>query len=131
MELADFVNVTKYPASLQFLLLTIGPVLMAMPLIARWRGPLAAKIGVFGKVPFFFYFVHIPLINGLSLLWQQASFGAVTRDFYDKASWPVGYEPNLWRTYLVWAGVVFVLYWPCKWFANMKRRRSDWWLSYV
>jgi hypothetical protein len=55
----------------------------------------------------------------------------VTRDFYDKSSWPVGYEPNLWRTYLVWAGVVLVLYWPCKWFANMKWRRSDWWLSYV
>jgi uncharacterized membrane protein len=131
MQVADFLNVTKYPASLQFLLITIGPVLMVMPLLARWQGPLARWIGVFGKVPFFFYIVHIAVIHAVSLVWQQASFGATTRDFYDTASWPAGYEPNLLRLYLVWAGVVLVLYWPCKWFAGVKRRRSDWWLSYL
>jgi len=130
MELADFLNVTKYPASLQYLLLTLGPVLLVIPLVSRWRGALATKIGVYGKVPFFFYVVHIPLIHAASLLWQQASFGATTRDFLDRTSWPDGYEPNLLWLYLAWAAVVLVLYWPCTWFAGVKRRRSDWWLSY-
>ncbi len=131
MSVAEFLNVTKYPPSLQFVLVTLGPALMLMPLLARWQGPIAARIGVFGKVPFFFYLVHIPLIHALSLLWQEATFGTASRIFYDVSSWPEGYEPNLWRAYLVWAAVVFALYWPCKWFAGLKKRRKDWWLSYL
>jgi hypothetical protein len=50
---------------------------------------------------------------------------------FDRSTWPAAYEPNLLRAYAVWAILVFALYWPCRWFMNLRRRRSDWWLSYL
>jgi uncharacterized membrane protein len=128
----SFLNVTKYPPSLCYLMMTIGP---AMLLLAWWdRGsPLLLKpLVVFGRVPFFYYLLHIPLIHGLAYLTGMIRFGRA--DFTNVIA---GLTPppeagfGLATTYLVWASVILALYLPCRWFANLKRRRRDLaWLSY-
>ena len=129
--LFSFINTTKYPPSLLYLLMTLGPAIALMPLLERWRGPVAKAVEVFGRVPFFYYVLHLPLIHACARLWYWIAFDAPTMSLFDRSTWAAGYEPNLLRAYAVWAILVFGLYWPCRWFMNLRRRRSDWWLSYL
>lgn len=73
-----FLNTTKYPASLSFLLMTLGPVIALMPLLERLTGPVARAITLFGRVPFFFYMLHIPLIHALALVVSKIRLGYVS-----------------------------------------------------
>jgi len=124
-------NVSKYPPSLQYLLMTLGPVLLLLPLLERWRGGLADRISVFGRVPFFFYLLHLPLIHLGSVIAGQLAFG-YTFKLFDTQPAPPGYEPNLLRVYVVWALVILILYPLCRWYAGYKsRHKEQWWLSYL
>ena len=129
--LLSFLNTTKYPASLSFLLMTLGPTIALVPLLDRARGPVARWLSVFGRVPFFYYVIHIPLAHASARVWLWLAYDAPRMNVYDSTQWAPGYHPNLARAYLVWAVLVFALYWPCRWFMNVRRRRSDWWLSYL
>ena len=129
--LIGFLNVEKYPPSLQFLLMTLGPALIAMPFLERWRGRLAEGIAVFGRVPFFFYVIHMPVIHLGAIIWSQFMFGKIEWQFGGPDAYPPGYEQNLWLVWGVWVAVVLLLYPACKWYAALKRRRKDWWLSYL
>ena len=136
--LFSFMNCHKYPPSLLYLLMTLGPALLVLAALDRgmigWLKPLL----VFGRVPLFYYLLHLPLIHGLAVL---ASYWA-----YGRADWwfanppegpdapilrPADYGYGLPVVYLVWIGVVLVLYPVCRWFAGVKRRRRDPWLSYL
>ncbi|HKE46916.1 MAG TPA: heparan-alpha-glucosaminide N-acetyltransferase domain-containing protein [Rhodanobacteraceae bacterium] len=125
-------NTTKYPPSLQYLLMTIGPSLLLMPLLESWRGAIADRVAVFGRVPFFFYVLHLPLIHLAALIWTETAFGASTLgDFFHNEFVP-GYTPSLLRVYLVWAAVIVVTYPLCAWYAAYKRAHKDnKWLSYL
>ena len=134
--LLSFLNATKYPASLAFLLMTLGPTLALVPLLQRARGALARWITVFGRVPFFFYVLHIPLIHTLALLVSKIRLGQVSPWLF--TNHPMGNPPppdgDTWSLpllYVVWAAAILTLYLPCRWFADLKARRSDWWLRYV
>ncbi|RFB05330.1 DUF1624 domain-containing protein [Parvularcula marina] len=131
MSVVSFVNVLKYPPSLQFLLMTLGPALLLIPLLEKWSGAWADRVSVFGKVPFFFYVIHIPFVHATAWLWQIIQYGDIMEMFFDPSTWPEEYAPNLLRAYIAWASTIFILYWPCKWFAGLKKRRKDWWLSYL
>jgi len=123
-------NVSKYPPSLQYLLMTLGPVLLLLPLLERWHGGLARRITVFGRVPFFFYLLHLPLIHLGSLIAVRLVYG-VTLPLVG-GSPPPGYEPSLLRVYVVWALVILMLYPLCRWYADYKaRHKEQWWLSYL
>ena len=125
-------NTTKYPPSLQYLLMTIGPALLVMPLLERWRGTLADMVAVFGRVPFFFYVLHLPLIHLAALIWTELAFGASTLGDFFHSEFPAGYEPSLVRCYLVWIAVIVVTYPLCAWYARYKRAHKDnKWLSYL
>ena len=129
----SFLNTTKYPPSLLFLLMTLGPALIALALFDRASGPLAAFFIVFGRVPMFYYVLHLYLIHTLAV-----AAGLVHGD-------PVGFlfqnitpdQVPLWWgfglpvVYAVWLLAIVILYPMCHWFAEVKRRRRDWWLSYV
>lgn len=128
-------NATKYPASLDFLLMTLGPTLALMPLLGRLRGGLARAVALFGRVPMFFYLLHIPLIHLLAIGVSQLRLGTVSPWLF--ANHPMGAPPvpdgytwSLPLLYAVWALAVLLLYFPCRWFAGLKARRSDPWLSY-
>lgn len=134
--LLAFLNTTKYPASLNFLLMTLGPAIALVPLLQRANGALARMITVFGRVPFFYYVLHIPLIHLLALLVSRIRFGAV--DPWLFANHPMGNPPppsgyvwSLPLLYLVWAITIAVLYFPCRWFATIKAARRSWWLQYL
>lgn len=125
-------NTTKYPPSLQYLLMTIGPALVVMPLLERWRGAAADRVAVFGRVPFFFYVLHLPLIHLAALIWTELAFNASTLGDFFHSEFPAGYTPSLLRAYLVWIAVILVMYPLCAWYAAYKRAHKDnKWLSYL
>jgi uncharacterized membrane protein len=127
----SFVNTTKYPPSLQYLLMTLGPAIALIPALERWRGGVARVFETFGRVPFFYYVIHVPLVHASARAWYWIAFDAPRAALFDRAQWPAGYEPSLLRAYAVWAVTVFLLYWPSRWFMELRRRRRDWWLSYL
>lgn len=127
----SFFNTNKYPPSLSYLLMTLGPALLFIPLLERWRGRFASIVEVFGKAPFFFYVLHLPVIHLAGSAWQYLSLKALVNPMMPANTWPDAYEPNLFRAYLAWVVIVMVLYWPCRWFMNLRRRNKAWWLSYL
>ena len=134
--LLAFLNTTKYPASLDFLLMTLGPIIALLPLLANLRGPVARAITVFGRVPFFFYMLHIPLIHALALVVSKVRLGVVSPWLFANHPMgnpepPDGYVWSLPLLYLVWAIAIALLYFACRWFAALKLKRSDWWLQYL
>jgi len=134
--LFDFLNTSKYPASLQFLLMTLGPTIALVPLVDDARGTVARWLAVFGRVPFFYYMLHIPLIHVLAIAVSLVTTGGVSPWLFENHPMgnpppPPGYTWSLGTLYLVWALAVALLYPACRWFARLKARRSDWWLGYV
>jgi uncharacterized membrane protein len=132
----DFLNCTKYPPSLDYLLMTLGPALVALALFERWQGRLQRAIETIGRVPMFYYLLHIPLIHGVAVALALASHGSAGWLFSDTfgppgSGAPAGYGFPLWVVYAVWLGVVLALYLPCRWYADYKRSHRQWWLSYV
>ena len=132
----SFLNTTKYPPSLLYLLMTLGPALLFLWAVdagtPRWLRP-ALTIG---KGPMFYYLLHIPLIHLLAVAVCYARYGQVHWMFESPGlgqfpiTKPAGWGYSLPIVYLVWAVVVVALYPLCRWFAGLKQRRSDAWLSY-
>jgi len=132
----SFLNTTKYPPSLLFLLMTLGPAILLLWAIdggtPRWMKPAL----VFGRVPMFYYLLHIPLIHLLAIVVCYARYGQVHWMFEsnDLGSFPItappGWGYSLPVVYFVWLVVVLALYPVCRWFAGVRQRRSDPWLSY-
>jgi uncharacterized membrane protein len=132
----SFVNCQKYPASLLFTLMTLGPSITLLGLFEWAKGPVARFFVVFGRVPFFFYLLHIPLIHGLAVGLDYLRFGwsPMAKD----GCWsvagsqpPAEYGVSLPVVYVVWVAVVLLLYPLCRWFAGVKQRHRWAWLSYL
>jgi uncharacterized membrane protein len=132
----QFLGTNKYPASLLFLLMTLGPTILVLPLLERARGPVARVLTVFGRVPFFYYVLHIPLIHLIFVALSLVRFGSVipwltaNHPMFAPPA-PPGYTYSLLALYAITVLVVGLLYFPCRWFADLKSRRSDRWLSYL
>jgi uncharacterized membrane protein len=127
----DFLNTTKYPPSLLFLLMTLGPAAVFCAYTDRMHGFFKDMFVMFGRVPFAFYVAHFYLLHLLSLLLgtlQGFSLGELMTfpPFY-----PQGYGVSLLAVYGVWILVIAILYPFCRWVANVKARNKAWWLSYV
>lgn len=132
----SFLNTTKYPPSLLYLLMTLGPALLFLWAVdggtPRWLRPAL----IIGKVPMFYYILHIPLIHLLAIAVCYARNGQMHWMFEspDLGNFPItkppGWGYSLPIIYLVWAVVVIMLYPLCRWFAELRQRRSDAWLSY-
>ncbi len=131
-----FLNTTKYPASLSFLLMTLGPTIALVPVLEKVGGALARWIALLGRVPFFFYVLHIPLIHALAIGVSLIRSGSV--DPWLFANHPMGAPPppdgyswSLALLYAVWAVAIVILFFACRWFAGVKARRTDAWLRYL
>ncbi len=128
----SFVNCEKYPPSLLYLMMTLGPALILLSLLERARGRLADWVTVFGRVPFLYYVAHIFLIHLLAVVFAQVVYGDGTwliGRFPPQK--PAGYGQGLPGVYAVWIVVVVTLYPLCTWFAALKQRRREWWWSYL
>jgi uncharacterized membrane protein len=131
-----FLRVRKYPPSLDFLLMTLGPSLIALASLERARGWLAAAVVTFGRVPLFFFVVHIYVAHALAVATAYAQGGTATfllsnHGVASTTSYPEWYGFGLPGVYAIWLLIVVVLYPVCRWFAGVKARRRDWWLSYL
>ena len=134
-------NCTKYPPSLLYLLMTLGPAIMGLALFDRPLGPLARPLITFGRVPLFFYLLHVPLIHGGAVLLDIIRFGkspqladgpwAVSIEAIKKGDISPDYGVSLPVVYLLWIAAVVILYWPCRWWAGVKQRHRHWLLSYL
>ena len=134
--LIRFLNTTKYPASLLFLLMTLGPAIAVIPTLEQARGALARWLAVFGRVPFFYYVLHLPLIHVAAVLISlvrtpSQTWWLVANHPMAPPPVPEGYTWSLPLLYVVAAGVVVALYFPCRWFASVKVRSKNPWLSYL
>jgi uncharacterized membrane protein len=121
--LLSFLNCEKYPPSLLYLMMTLGPALMLLASLEHARGPFACVLTTFGQVPFFYYVVHIYLIHALVVATGLAMTGAFT------STPAIGL--GLPGIYLVWLLVLVLLYPLCRWFAGLKERGTGWWWSYL
>ncbi|MEP7380720.1 MAG: heparan-alpha-glucosaminide N-acetyltransferase domain-containing protein [Gemmatimonadota bacterium] len=133
----SYINTTKYPPSLLFLLMTLGPIVLLLRALEGGTPAWLRPAHVFGKVPLFYYLLHVPLIHLTAVLVCFARYGDVHWMFQSNnlgqypVTQPPGWPLGLPWVYLIWAGVVVTLYPLCRWFASVKRRRTDWWLGYL
>jgi uncharacterized membrane protein len=133
LTVASFFNALKYPPSLDYLLMTLGPMLIVLALVEQARGPVARWLSVYGRVPLFFYVVHIFVAHALAVLLAFAQSGAPRRIpvVTDPGAIPPWYGVPLPGVYLAWALVVALMYYPCRGMAALKNTRRDWWLRYL
>jgi uncharacterized membrane protein len=137
LTIIAFFNTLKYPPSLDYLLMTLGPALIVLACldgVTAERGP-GRVLLVFGRVPLFYYVIHIFLIHAMAIF--------VGLLFHQPVSWlwhggfigqtpPAGYGHGLLFVYLMWLIALLILYLPCKWYMAFKSRHRDWvWLSYL
>jgi len=131
----SFFNVSKYPPSLLYVLITLGVSLLCLLGLQRLRGLLARVLLAYGRTPLFTYVLHIYVVHGASLVAamlagypasDHASFLADPFRLYK-----AGFGFNLLVVYVVWLAILVALYPASRWFAEVKRRRREWWLSYL
>lgn len=136
-SLLSLLNVTKYPPSLLYTLITLGPALIFLALSEKPLNSFTEKIVVFGRVPFFYYLVHIYLIHLFAMIGAQLSgyhwSDMILNDRVNKVEKLKGYGFDLSIVYFVWIGLILILYPFCKWFDRYKRTyQSKYrWLSYL
>jgi uncharacterized membrane protein len=132
--LFQLLNQRKYPASSLFLLMTLGPSIALLPLVERARRPIADAFATFGRVPLFYYLLHIPLIHATALVVWYLRDGVVGAERFATAPYVSIPEPQQWGLpllYLVFAVDVAILYVACRRFAALKAERSRPWMRYL
>jgi len=136
LTVVSFFNTLKYPPSLDYLLMTLGPALILLALldgIKAERG-LSRFLLVFGRVPLFYYVLHIYVIHAIAIVASLATHQPVWHGtvIADHAQRQLGYGHDLAFVYAMWLLAVAILYLPCLWFMELRRRHRDWtWLSYL
>lgn len=136
LSVISYFNTLKYPPSLDYLLMTLGPSLILLGLLDRVKAVrgLSRILLVFGRVPLFYYLLHLYIIHGIAIVatlafHQPVWHGTVIADFAQR---PPGYGHGLVFVYAMWLLAVAILYMPCLWFMELRSRHRDWtWLSYL
>ena len=136
MTVMSIFNVTKYPPSLLYLLMTLGTTLLFLANTEGLKGKVVNFFCVFGRVPFFYYIIHIYLIHVIALIAAKLTgFGwqnMILLMFITKVEALKGYGFSLWIVYLIWVGIILLLYPLCKKFDRYKQSHKEkWWLSYL
>ncbi len=136
LTILSFFNVTKYPPSLAFLLITIGPSFLILYLVENMKNKITDFFLVFGKVPLFYYFLHVLVIHILAIVIHMILGGdwrdlILTAEVFINATL-VNYGYPLWVVYVLWIAVILGLFPICKKYMKYKRNNSDkWWLRYL
>ena len=137
--LFSFINCEKYPPSLLYLLMTLGPALIALALFEGISNPLHRCLVILGRVPLFYYLLHLAVIHALAVAFAYAEYGRADWMFRNPPlpitssvlQFPKDYGYGLATVYAIWVSVVLSLYPLCRWFARVKERRRGAWLSYL
>lgn len=131
-----FLGQRKYPASQLFLLMTLGPIIALLPVAERANGWMSNVLAVFGRVPLFYYLLHIPIIHTLALVVSLVRDGRMSPWLFanhpmQPPPQPDGYMWSLGMLYTVFVVAVALLYLPCRWYMQVKTRRKDSWLRFI
>ena len=136
----SFLNTTKYPPSLDFLLMTLGPALIVLSWFDRLPWPRSNPLIVFGRVPLFYFVLHFFAAHLAIAVLSLIRYGSSALTFMRQPvpsmggpaqAFPAGFGYGLWVAYAVWIAIVIALYPLCKWYAAVKERNRSWWLSYL
>jgi len=128
----SFLALTKYPPSLDFVLATLGPILMLTPLLERFGGRLSGALQTYGRVPLFYYVGHLYALHLIALALGVAVQGKPAAAFLVNPGQIAGFGFGLPVVYAIWAALVLGFYPLCAWYGGVKRRHRDWrWLSYL
>ena len=133
MTLLSFINVSKYPPSLMYVLATLGTSMLLLLALEKLTGPLQRLLLAFGRTPLFTYLLHIYLVHGLAI--AIGVIGGIPVSYY--LNFLMKFQQGgsqgfgLPVVYIVWLAIVLMLYPLASWFARVKRQRRDWWLSYI
>jgi uncharacterized membrane protein len=138
LTIASFLNCEKYPPSFLYLLMTLGPMLLALAAFEHVRARASNPLLVFGRVPLFYYLLHVPLLHTGAVVaaqWRYGYFAFILERPPSlrgpRPGFPADYGFDLWVVYLVWAAVVLALYPLCRWYAGVKQRSKSPVLSYL
>lgn len=135
--LLSFLNANKYPPSLLYLMMTLGPASLILWMLDGGTPRVRKAALTFGKVPMFYFMLHLPLIHLVAIAVCYARYGEVHWMFESArldqfpVTRPPGWGYSLPVVYGIWIGIVFALYPLCVWFAGVKQRGRDWWLGYL
>jgi uncharacterized membrane protein len=133
LSVISFLNCEKYPPSLLYLLMTLGPAIAILPALERARGWISRFFITFGRVPLFYYVIHIPFIHLLAIGYSAVAIHQT--DFLTSGGlpgqWPDAYGVSLPWVYGVWISTVVILYFPSRWYADVKKRKRSRWMSYL
>ena len=130
----NLLNQQKYPASQIFLLMTLGPAIALLPWAARAKGFVADALDTFGRVPMFYYIMHLLVIHTLAVVTMTAKGAGFDASWYASAPYtriPPEARWNLPLLYLVWAIAIVILYFVCSWYARRKREKPAPWMAYL
>ena len=132
----SFFNPNKYPPSLMYLLMTLGPVFLLLAYSEKIKGKVVNFFSVFGRVPFFYYIIHLYVIHFIALLVAEfTGFGwekMILHDWLTELPELKGFGFSLVVVYVIWIFIIAMLYPICKWFDEYKMKHKDkWWLSYL
>jgi len=135
LSIISFFNVTKYPPSLLYTCMTIGTALLILAFTENVKNKFTSILFVYGNVPFFYYLCHWYLIRTSTVVIFFLS-GFNSSQIINPKQGPILFQPDefgfsLGWLYLIWFCLIFILYFPCRWFANYKRTHTQWWLSYL
>lgn len=134
LSVISFFNVSKYPPSLMYLCMTIGPGLIFLSAVEKVNNAFTRILKVYGSVPFFYYMLHFYLLRFFNIILFFVQ-GYTAKNIITPKSImlfrPVEYGVNLFGVYVVWFLVIVTLYLPCRWFSNYKKTHQQWWLSYL
>ena len=130
----SFINTTKYPPSLLYVCMTVGPALIALAFLENTKGKIRNILIVYGRVPFFYYVCHFYVIRIVNIIFFY-TLGYSSEHINEPGNIflfrPASFGYNLGIVYLIWFCIIALLYIPCKWFMTYKASHNHWWLSYL
>ena len=130
----SFLDTSKYPPSLQYTCMTIGPALLFMAFIENVKAGWAKVATIYGRTPFFYYILHFYILHTLLVIFFFASGRGVGEIVTPNSPFlfrPTNFGYSLPIVYVIWLSVVTVLYLPCRWFDHYKQTHQQWWLKYI
>jgi uncharacterized membrane protein len=136
----SFLNTTKYPPSLAFLLMTLGPLVIALAWFDRLQPPTIDPLIVYGRVPLFYFMTHFYAAHAAAALFAYLRYGSRALHFMigpipsmggSPKLFPPDFGYDLWVAYVMWVAIVVGLYPACRWFAQIKAAGHSWWLRYL
>jgi hypothetical protein len=131
----SFLRCTKYPPSLDFLLMTLGPAILFLARFDSFVFSSRNPLMVFGRTPLFYFLLHLLVIHTIAVVLAWTRYGSASFLFGPMrglgGEFPTDYGYSLAIVYIIWFALVLLMYPACRWYAGVKRRRTDWWLGYL